>query len=104
MRKGLSLRAVARELGYSAASLLEHRNAGAFTALSDGSYDLQTVVDGLLFPRRQAKNIVFGLTRSRAQSKQKPQNPERGKIGLISLRQSPMLCCRLNKRPAFKRQ
>jgi hypothetical protein len=48
MRKGLSLRAVARELGYSAASLLQHRNEGAFTALSDGSYDLHAVVYGLL--------------------------------------------------------
>src|SRR6476469_4235602 len=48
MREGISLRAVSRALGYSVSALHEHRRNGAFTALSDGSYDLEAVKKGLL--------------------------------------------------------
>jgi hypothetical protein len=44
----LSLRGLARALGYSVATLSEHRNAGIFQALPDGSYDLETVKRRLL--------------------------------------------------------
>ena len=45
---GLSLREVSRRLGYSVSSLHEHQKRGRFKPLSDGSYDLGDVVDGLL--------------------------------------------------------
>ena len=48
MRQELSLRGLARALGYSVATLSEHRNAGIFRALPNGKYDLEAVVKGLL--------------------------------------------------------
>ena len=44
----LSLRGLSRALGYSVATLSEHRNAGIFRALPNGKYDLEAVVKGLL--------------------------------------------------------
>jgi hypothetical protein len=44
----LSLRGLARALGYSVATLSEHRNAGIFSPLPDGFYDLETVKRRLL--------------------------------------------------------
>ena len=44
----LSLRGLSRTLGYSVATLSEHRNAGIFRALPNGKYDLEAVVKGLL--------------------------------------------------------
>ena len=44
----MSLRGLARALGYSVATLSEHRNAGIFRALPNGKYDLEAVVKGLL--------------------------------------------------------
>ena len=44
----LSLRGLARALGYSVATLSEHRNAGIFGQLPDGLYDLETVKRRLL--------------------------------------------------------
>jgi hypothetical protein len=48
MRQEMSLRGLARALGYSVATLSEHRNAGIFRALPNGKYDLEAVVKGLL--------------------------------------------------------
>ena len=48
MSEQLSLRGLARALGYSVATLSEHRNAGIFSPLPDGSYDLETVKRRLL--------------------------------------------------------
>ena len=48
MSKKLSLRGLARALGYSVATLSEHRNAGIFQALPGGGYDLETVKRRLL--------------------------------------------------------
>jgi hypothetical protein len=45
---GMSLRAISRKLGYSVSSLHGHQKRGRFEPLSDGSYDLGDVVDGLL--------------------------------------------------------
>jgi hypothetical protein len=45
---GISLREVSRKLGYSVSSLHEHQKRGRFKPLSDGSYDIGDVVDGLL--------------------------------------------------------
>jgi hypothetical protein len=44
----LSLRGLARALGYSVATLSEHRNAGIFSQLPDGLYDLEIVKRRLL--------------------------------------------------------
>ena len=46
--QGMSLRAIARRLGYSVSALSEHQKKGRFKPLKDGSYDLGDVVDGLL--------------------------------------------------------
>jgi hypothetical protein len=46
--EGISLREISRKLGYSISSLHEHQKRGRFKPLSDGSYDLGDVVDGLL--------------------------------------------------------
>jgi hypothetical protein len=48
MNNEMSLRGLARALGYSVATLSEHRNAGIFRALPNGKYDLEAVVKGLL--------------------------------------------------------
>ena len=45
---GISLREVSRKLGYSVSALHEHQKRGRFKPLSDGSYDLGDVVEGLL--------------------------------------------------------
>lgn len=45
---GMSLREVSRRLGYSVSSLHEHQKRGRFKPLSDGSYDIGNVVEGLL--------------------------------------------------------
>jgi hypothetical protein len=45
---GISLREISRRLGYSVSSLHEHQKRGRFKPLSDGSYDIGDVVEGLL--------------------------------------------------------
>lgn len=45
---GMSLREVARKLGYSVSALHEHQKRDRFRPLSDGSYDIGDVVEGLL--------------------------------------------------------
>lgn len=47
-KAGVSLRAVARTLGYAVSTLHEGREAGHFEALEDGSYSVQAVAQGLL--------------------------------------------------------
>jgi hypothetical protein len=46
--EGISLREISRKLGYSVSSLHEHQKRGRFKPLSDGSYDIGDVVEGLL--------------------------------------------------------
>ena len=48
MRQEMSLRGLARALGYSVATLSEHRNAGIFQPLPNGKYDLEVVKKRLL--------------------------------------------------------
>ena len=45
---GISLREVSRRLGYSVSALHEQQKRGRFKPLSDGSYDIGDVVEGLL--------------------------------------------------------
>jgi hypothetical protein len=48
MPKGISLNAAAKALGYSISTLHKHRKNGAFKPLSDGTYDLNSIREGLL--------------------------------------------------------
>jgi hypothetical protein len=69
MRQEMSLRGLARALGYSVATLSEHRNAGIFRALPNGKYDLEAVVKGLLASTSPSANH---RTRLEAKSVRKP--------------------------------
>ena len=69
MPQEMSLRGLARSLGYSVATLSEHRNAGIFRPLPNGKYDLEAVVKGLLAstspsPKHRTKLDVEGVRKA----------------------------------------
>ena len=96
--QGISLRAVARELGYSASSLLEHRNAGAFQALPDGSYHLDEVARGLLDSTSPNEKHRVRLSAVISGNRTKPLTPkqqaaeDRGVAAVMALIQSDEVC------------
>lgn len=99
--QGIALRAVARELGYSASSLLEHRNAGAFQALPDGSYHLDEVARGLLnstSPNQKHRVRLSAVITGNRTKTLKPLTSEqkaaedRGVAAVMALIQSDEVC------------
>jgi hypothetical protein len=89
MRQEMSLRGLARALGYSVATLSEHRNAGIFRALPNGKYDLEAVVKGLLAstspsPKHRTKLEVKGANTVRTAAK----SPEPNKVSLTPAEQA----------------
>ena len=74
---GMSLRAISRKLGYSVSSLHGHQKMGRFKQLSDGSYDLGDVVDGLLaWSEPSTKHRAALDTNKRTKSEPKPLTAE----------------------------
>ncbi len=89
MRQEMSLRGLARALGYSVATLSEHRNAGIFRALPNGKYDLAAVVKGLLAStspsaKHRTKLEVRGANTVRTAAK----SPEPNKVSLTPAEQA----------------
>jgi hypothetical protein len=103
--EGISLREISRRLGYSVSSLHEHQKKGRFKPLSDGSYDIGDVVDGLLqwsIPSEKHRSALeSNKARARSKSvrlKAKSLTPERkaaedaGVAAVMALVRSDEVC------------
>jgi len=68
------LRGLARALGYSVATLSEHRDAGISRALPNGKYDLEAVVKGLLASTSPSPKHLTKLETKAVRKPAKPNN------------------------------
>lgn len=87
---GISLREVARKLGYSISSLHEHQKRDRFKPLSDGSYDIGDVVHGLLqwsTPSAKHRSALEANRRTKT-VRSKAKSPEPNKVSLTPAEQA----------------
>ena len=110
MRQELSLRGLSRALGYSVATLSEHRNAGIFRALPNGKYDLASVVKGLLASTSPSPQHRTNLEAKGVRNPEQSLTPEqqaaedRGVAAVMALLGSHVVCDAVGRLGRLPRQ